>query len=341
MNPYHHLFPVLTFFSLVVLTFTTAFTILPPQTHVVSNYKSHNWWKSNPSGTGVSFSAVLSSSWKLSSSRENQEKGGEEGDEGEASNAEGFSLAADFQKILQQRNIQLNQNDLLDDDDEEEDSDDEDDFRDEEQITNQEDIPSLSDQQVYRELDERVLETAGGFVDLLSKSREDDDDDDDDDNEDNLSPKVYEPPTTIPDPELTAGEVVMTVLNALNHNDEPMPDYGIVVLFGYSSPGSAIAQAIDIEGMTPAEYGAFLKEEYEYKILFQHVDAVIEKGDYSADKKKSFFTARLQAREEEGGGFTNVNFILSASEGDEDGAGCWMIDSLLIRPEGMRRRRRK
>lgn len=257
-------------------------------------------------------------------------------------NDEGLSLAADFSKILQQRNIQLNEEDLMDEDDDEDDDDDDDDILDEEQILNEEDMPTISDQQVYRELDERVLETAGGFVDLLSKDADEEDTDDDDDDESNKKPKPYEPPTTIPDPELTAGEVVMTVLDALNHNDVPMADYGIVVLFGYSSPGSAIAQAIDIEGMTPAEYGVFLKEEYEYKILFNHVEAIIEKGDYSADKKKAFFTARLQAGPEEGSGFTNVNFILSASEAEEDGeSGCWMIDSVLIRPEGMRRRRRK
>lgn len=324
MTSHMFLFFVLTLFSLA-LNLSSAFTVLLP---------THN--ARQRIGALVCTTPVTASPLKLSS-RENQEGDADD----EASNAEGFSLAADFQKILQQRNIRLDEKDLLNDEDEDEEDDTDDEkFRDEEQITNQEDISSLSDQQVYRELDERVLETAGGFVDLLSKSREDEDEDDEDD-DDNQKPKVYEPPMNIPDPELTAGEVVMTVLNALNHNDEPMPDYGIVVLFGYSSPGSAIAQAIDIEGMTPAEYGAFLKEEYEYKILFQHVDAVIEKGDYSADKKKSFFTARLQAREEEGGGFTNVNFILSASEGDEDGAGCWMIDSLLIRPEGMRRRRRK
>jgi hypothetical protein len=258
---------------------------------------------------------------------------------GDNEDDEGLSLAADFSKILQQRNIQLNEDDLMDEDDDDDDEDD--DILDEEQLLNEEDMPTISDQQVFRELDERVLETAGGFVDLLSKDADEEDTDDDDD-ERNKTPKPYEPPTTIPDPELTAGEVVMTVLDALNHNDVPMADYGIVVLFGYSSPGSAIAQAIDIEGMTPAEYGVFLKEEYEYKILFNHVEAIIEKGDYSADKKKAFFTARLQAGPEEGSGFTNVNFILSASEAEEDGeSGCWMIDSVLIRPEGMRRRRRK
>jgi hypothetical protein len=297
----------------------------------------------HPFSSTVVVSSNTSSKWTVNTKQVmtlfSSAEGGTNNNNDEDNNEEGLSLAADFSKILQQRNIQLNEEDLLEDD---EDDEEEEEILDEEQILNEDDMPTISDQQVYRELDERVLETAGGFVDLLSKDADDEDTDEDDDNDDRAKPKPYEAPTTIPDPELTAGEVVMTVLDALNHNDVPMPDYGIVVLFGYSSPGSAIAQAIDIEGMTPAEYGVFLKEEYEYKILFNHVEAIIEKGDYSADKKKAFFTARLQATPEEKSGFTNVNFILSASEGEEDGeSGCWMIDSLLIRPEGMRRRRRK
>ncbi len=247
---------------------------------------------------------------------------------GEEDNEEGMSLAADFSKLLQERNIQLDDGDFLDDDEDDEEEDDEDD--------DDGASSSLSDDQVYRELDERVLETAGGFVDLLSSPDEDDDNSD-------AKPKVYEPPTTVPDSSLTAGDVVMTVLAALNHNDVPSADRGVEILFGYSSPGSAIAQAIDIEGMTPNEYGTFLKEEYEYKILFNHADVIIEKGDYSFDKKKAFFTARLQSVTSPGD-FTNVNFILSTDgvgDDDDSESTCWMIDSLLIRPEGMRRRRRR
>ena len=259
----------------------------------------------------------------------------------EGPNEEGESLAADFFKTLQSRNIQLDESDLLDDDDDEdEDEDDEDDedvgsVQDSTQDDNDK-SSSISDNQVYSELNERVLETAGGFVDFVSKTSDDDDDDDENDEGKPSTPKVYTPPKTIPDPALTAGEVVMTVLEALNHNDNPSPDYGVEVLFGYSSSGSAISQAIDIEGMTPAEYATFLKEEYEYKILFTHDSVMIEKGDYSFDRKKAFFTARLSDMV---GGDINVNFILSTGGQDEDD--CWLIDSLLIRPEGMRRRRRR
>jgi hypothetical protein len=259
------------------------------------------------------------------------------GSEGDSkSDAEGESLAADFFKTLQSRNIQLDEDDFLDEDDDEDEDDDDDNNNEKVQnVEGSDDAVSLSDDQVYSELNERVLETAGGFVDLVGGANDDDDDD-----EDGLlaKPKVYEPPTLVPDPALTAGEVVTTVLQALNHNDVPTLDKGVDILFGYSSSGSAISHASEVEGMTPAEYALFLKEEYEYKILFNHDEVMIEKGDYSFDKKKAFFTARLNSKDDPSD-FTNVNFILSTDgQGEDD---CWLIDSLLIRPKGMRRRRRR
>jgi len=281
-------------------------------------------------------------------------------------NEEGVSLAADFFKALQERNIELSEDDFLDEDheDDEEDYDEMDDEEskvsselnedDEEDEEDEEvNIPegavnafvdydekaanvSLTNEQVYSELKERVLESAGSFIDLVGGAADDDDDDSGDDKQ---KQKEYVPPKTVPDSLLTAGEVVTTVLDALLHNDVPHKDRGIEILFAYSSPGSAILQAIEVEGMTPSEYGEFLKdEENEYRVLFDHMEVIIDKGDYSFDNKKAFFTAKLRV----GGGpldFTNVNFILSTSGTEEDD--CWLIDTLLIRPEGMRRRRRR
>ncbi len=301
--------------------------------------------------TPLSFTKKLTSSYTRSTILYSSTNNNNEDDEN--NNEDGMSLAADFFKTIQSRNIQLDEYDFLDDEEEDDDDDDDDDDLNQNQNVQQDTSSSsstntgtpLSDNQLNNELNERVLETAGGFVDLVrsAKQSNDNEDDDDDDNDTTSDgPKPYEPPKTIPDPALTAGEVVMTVLEALNNNDNPTSDYGIQVLFGYSSQGSAISQAIQVEGMTPAEYATFLKEEYEYKILFNHdSNVMIEKGDYSFDRKKAFFTARLCSVSDESGGeeFINVNFILSTNgQGDDD---CWLIDSLLIRPPDMRRRRRR
>lgn len=258
---------------------------------------------------------------------------------------EGQSLASDFFKALQDRNIQLEGDNLLED---EEDDDEEDEDEDDEEINFPQgainamtgfdtggvgDLAgnvTLTNKQVYDELKERVLESAGGFVELVGGANDDDEDGDD-------SPKEYKSPTKVPDPELTAGEVVTTVLDALLHNDVPSPNRGVEVLFGYSSPGSAVMSAVRDEGMTAEEYAEFL-EDSEYKILFEHEDVMIDKGDYSFDRKKAFYNARLRIGE---GAldFVSVNFILSTQGNDEDD--CWLIDSMLIRPEKMRRRRRR
>jgi hypothetical protein len=65
---------------------------------------------------------------------------------------------------------------------------------------------------------------------------------------------------------------------------------------------------------------------------------MIDKGDYSFDGKKAYFTARLRVGEGPLD-FVSVNFILSTTGVEEDD--CWLIDSILIRPQAMRRRRRR
>jgi hypothetical protein len=76
-----------------------------------------------------------------------------------------------------------------------------------------------------------VLDTAGGFVDFVKGASEDKDNSENDDDELPAAPKVYQPPSATLDPKLSAGEVVEIVLEALRHLDNPMPLYGMDVLF--------------------------------------------------------------------------------------------------------------
>ena len=205
-------------------------------------------------------------------------------EEDSAADPEGADLAAQLFKMAQEKGVSLSEDDLLDDDEEDE-EDDEDEEEDEEEPN----IPqgainaflgydtgdvgdklagnvSLTDDQLYSEVKERVLDTAGGFVELVGGAREDDDDDD----MDSDTPKPYVPPTTVPDSDLTAGEVVLLVLDALLNNDNPSKNKGVEILFGYSSSGSQIKNEV---GLTPEEYADFLKET-EYKVLFDHQEVV-------------------------------------------------------------------
>ncbi|CAJ1948140.1 unnamed protein product [Cylindrotheca closterium] len=238
--------------------------------------------------------------------------------------AEGSDLAAEFFKMAQAKGISLDSSDYVEDGGDE----------DEEEPN----IPqgainaflgydtgevgdklagnvSLTDDQLYSEVKERVLDTAGGFVELVGGPREDEEDEDD------SAPKVYEPPSVVPDVDLTAGEVVLLILEVLKNNDNPTPNKGVEILFGYSSSSS---QIMNEEGLTHKEYADFLKET-EYKVLFDHQEVMIDKGKYAFDGTKAFLTARLRV----GPGpkdFTSCNFILTSERRDKDEDEAWLVE---------------
>jgi hypothetical protein len=207
-------------------------------------------------------------------------------DEDSATDPDGADLAAQLFQMAQSKGVSLNADDLYEDEEEDEEDDEEDDEDDDEEEVN---FPqgainaflgydtgdvgerlagnvSLTNDQLYSEVKERVLDTAGGFVDFVRRASDDDEDED----EMMDGPKVYIPPITVPDSDLTAGEVVLLVLEALQNNDNPTKNAGVKILFGYSSSGSQIKNE---EGLTPDEYADFLKEA-EYNVLFTHQEVV-------------------------------------------------------------------
>jgi hypothetical protein len=240
----------------------------------------------------------------------------DENDSGKT-DAEGADLLAEFFKLAKERNIELEDDDMDDWDDEED--------LDEEEAKEL----KLTDGQIDKEVKERVLDTAGGFVEFMKPAS---DDEDDEKEEEQTKPKEYKPPTKIPDADLTAGEVVELVLAALAHNDVPSKNKGVEILFAYSSENSQVKQ---MEDLTPQEYAEYLREG-DYKVLFENTGARIEKGEYSPDGSKAYYTARIQTGPHD---FTPVNFILSTGGQRDDDV--WMVDSMLIRPPGMRRNRRR
>jgi len=130
------------------------------------------------------------------------------------------------------------------------------------------------------------------------------------------------------------------VLMALRNNNVPSLDYGIEVLFGYSSPESLIVEQIETDGLSPSQYRNFLCSSEENMALFEHNMVVIDKADFSPDRLKGYFTARLITGGESSiDNDVSVNFILSTTGTNDND--CWMIDSMLIRPSKLRRRRRR
>lgn len=210
-------------------------------------------------------------------------------DDDSSADPEGADLAAQLFQMAQAKGVSLDANDLVEDEEEEEEGAEEDGDDDEEEPN----IPqgainaflgydtgdvgdklagnvSLTDDQLYSEVKERVLDTAGGFLDFVKGASDEDEEKDDEQN----APKEYKPPTNVPDSDLTAGEVVLQVLESLKNNDNPKKNSGVEILFGYSSSGSQIKNE---QGLTADEYADFLKET-EYKVLFDHQEVVSISG---------------------------------------------------------------
>jgi hypothetical protein len=231
----------------------------------------------------------------------------EEGNE--ASNTSGWM--AELFQIAKDRNIALDDDDFGEEDDDD-------------------------DDEVEVDIKNVVLQSPPSTTSLNDSDIQDDE---------NEGKKVtpYKPPSKVPDSDLTAVQVVELVLEALAHNDEPTPNRGTEILVAYASVHSQIVQ-LDI---TADEYATYLQRDNpEYCVLYSSSSAAftekrrVEKVEYSPDGSKAYVTARIPTfsdDEKESTTTVPVNFILSCT-GDNDG---WMIDSMLIRPPGMRRNRRR
>lgn len=250
---------------------------------------------------------------------------------------EGADLASEFFRALENRNISIDGDeiDIADVEDEEFSAEENEGgggglSDDDNAILREYDMSSessVTDDEIYGGMQDRMYSSAGSFVALNSGADYVEE-----------GPKTYEPPTNVPDSGLNAAEVVELVLAALRNNDVPSPNFGVEVFFGYSSPGSQVAEQVAEDGMTAAQYRRFLVTSEDSLPLLQHTHATIEKADFSPDRLKGYFTARLTNDDMDVEDVT-VNFILSTSgTNDED---CWLIDSMLIRPSKLRRRRRR
>lgn len=190
---------------------------------------------------------------------------------------------------------------------------------------------TITNKELYDSLKERVLESPTSFQKLTTGADESDDGTMSATGDSIEQSKTYVPPKNVPDAELTAGEVVTVVLEALRNNDNPSTNRGVEILFAYSSSASILA---DLErAPSVEEYGEMLRTSPDQKILLEHVDVLFDKADYSQDKKRAFITVRLMDMEKT---LTSVNFILSTGSSDD----CWLIDSHLVRPRGLRRGKR-
>lgn len=128
----------------------------------------------------------------------------------------------------------------------------------------------------------------------------------------------HEPHYNLPEPhpDLTPEDVVRIVLAALQHNDDPGPDYGIRTAFNFASPGNR-----SVTGPL-AKFADMVKNSL-YSILIDFKDAQIEPATTSGEH------ARLVVRVKGGDG-RSASFIIELSrQANPPYRGCWMTDSVV------------
>ncbi|CAN0301895.1 unnamed protein product, partial [Ectocarpus sp. 12 AP-2014] len=85
----------------------------------------------------------------------------------------------------------------------------------------------------------------------------------------------------IPSPTMDPASVCQLVFESLQNNDDPMLDYGAAVAVKFASSKSAV------RNMTPAEYGAFLRNDPDQVLLVDNAScAPAERAKVSADGKQ-------------------------------------------------------
>jgi hypothetical protein len=120
----------------------------------------------------------------------------------------------------------------------------------------------------------------------------------------------------MPDPGLAPDDVVGIVLNALQHNDDPVTDHGIAITFAFTSPENH-----DITG--PLERFRALVKSPAYRLMIGHSRA--ERGPVSVTADHARERVSITAAN---GDHAVYVFLLSRQELGSH-KGCWMADGVL------------
>ena len=123
-------------------------------------------------------------------------------------------------------------------------------------------------------------------------------------------------PELIPDPGLTADEVVRIQLNALANNDSPRPDAGIEITFRFASPGNK-------EATGPLPRFIELVKNPVYRPMINHIEA--EYGESVRNKGRTLLPVMLTAADGSKAGYV---FILGQQD-TSSCQGCWMTESVM------------
>jgi len=112
-------------------------------------------------------------------------------------------------------------------------------------------------------------------------------------------------------------DLVLRVMRALRHNDEPSPLHGCEVAIRLFSPTNAASR------LSPEGFSQYLREPW-YKILVEWDDIEIDEEADPVNDDGSVVSLDARARRSSDDSWTIVNWQLSRH------SGCWLMDSLSI-----------
>ncbi|CAN0097356.1 unnamed protein product [Ectocarpus sp. 4 AP-2014] len=125
----------------------------------------------------------------------------------------------------------------------------------------------------------------------------------------------------IPSPAMDPASVCQLVFESLQNNDDPMLDYGAAVAVKFASSKSAV------RNMTPAEYGAFLRNDPDQVLLVDNAScAPAERAKVSADGKQVLQKVEVVGR------YPDVVRRIVEVQLTKEEDDCWRVDAMTLGP---------
>ncbi len=119
-----------------------------------------------------------------------------------------------------------------------------------------------------------------------------------------------------PDPDLGPAEVVQAQLDALEHNDDPVPDAGVKTAYNFASPANRQATG-------PFDRFRRMVHNRRYRPMVDFEDAVA--GPVERDSNGEVAVQRVTIT---GTGNRTLTYVFRLSRGEDALEGCWLTDAV-------------
>ena len=119
-----------------------------------------------------------------------------------------------------------------------------------------------------------------------------------------------------PTPGLGPGDVVQAQLDALEHNDDPVPDAGVKTAYNFASPANRRATG-------PFDRFRRMVHNRRYRPMVDFDDAVAGPVEHDTDGEVAVQRVTIT-----GTGGRTMTYVFRLSPGDDEYEGCWLTDAV-------------